>query len=89
MYQKLTRLWGHLTRRRVLVYLVNSRGCTRLTNRVLVARANVHIDLGIVRNPALMGCRSIGSMHVPATFGQLLGIAQSLNISRAMRESWR
>ena len=88
MGEKLTPLQAHLMRRRVPVYPVNSRSHTQVANRVLLARVGVRVDVGIVWTPALMACHSTGATPIPATFG-CLRTAQSLNISRAMRESSR
>jgi predicted amidohydrolase YtcJ len=87
--EKLTPLWAHLTRRQVPVYLVNSRNHTQVVNRVLMAPVGIHVDVGIVRNPAPMAGLHAGATPIPATFGRLRRTAQSLNISRAMRESSR
>ena len=52
-------------------------------------RVGIGVDVGFVRTPALMARFRTGATPVPATLAMLRGTAQSLNISRAMRESSR
>jgi hypothetical protein len=47
------------------------------------------VDMGFMRTLAVMATFRTGATPVPATFAMLRGAAQSLNISRAMRESSR
>jgi hypothetical protein len=57
--------------------------------RVLVTRAGIGVDVGIVQDAALMAGLRTGATPIPATFGWFPRIAQSLNISRDIRESSR
>ena len=54
-----------------------------------MAPVGIHVDVGIVRNPAPMAGLHAGATPIPATFGRLRRTAQSRNISRAKRESSR
>jgi hypothetical protein len=53
-----------------------------------MAGVDVRVDVGFVRTPAVMAASHTDATPDPATFDGLR-TAQSLNISRAMRESSR
>src|SRR3981081_109718 len=67
--EKLTSLCGHLTRRRITVYLVKSHSHPQVANRILTARVGIHVDLGIMGNHTLMACHSTEATPLPATYG--------------------
>jgi hypothetical protein len=54
-----------------------------------MARVGTRVDVGITRTLAVMATFCTEAMPAPATFAMLRGAPQSLNISRAMRESSR
>ena len=54
-----------------------------------MAQVDIGVDVGFVRTPVVMAAFRTGPTPDPATFDGLRGTAQSLNISRVMRESSR
>jgi hypothetical protein len=54
-----------------------------------MTRVGTRVDMGFMRTLAVMATFRTGAAPVPATFAMLRGAPQSLNISRAMRESSR
>jgi len=85
MIEKLTPGTAHLTRSGVPVYLVNSHSHMQAVHRT----CSRPLDVGIERSSARMsGSRPMGDAH-PSNAAADCGHAQTLNISRAMRESWR
>ena len=89
MIEKLTPLSAHLTRRGVPVFLANSRTHTQEPERVLVLARGIAVDLGVLRLIGGMADVRAGTIPIRATPGRFAGTAQSLSISRVMRESSR
>ena len=87
MSEKLTPVTAHLTRSGVPVYLVNSHSHTQVVHRTWLAAP---LDVGIERISARMsGCRRTGRRPSQQRCWLIAVTAQTLNISRAMRESSR
>ena len=85
MSEKLTPVTAHLTRSGVPVYLVNSHSHTQVVHRT----CSRPLDVGIERSSARMSGSRPGATPIPATLRLVAVTAQTLNISRAMRESSR